>query len=144
MKEVTRLMINEFRLKKLKYDFMGYTFQRTSDLSFHHLIIPHRNCKALGLGEGYIRENGAILTQSKNNDSHSYLHTIESYDYESFLAITSELIEQNLLGRLDKDCLIRIHDILSCFEKEYHGKRNKKGNLIIKPEFVEKRLILKR
>lgn len=142
MNSVTNLMINEFRLKKLCMDFMGYHFDKKGS-SFHHTIIARRNCKELGLGDGYYRWNGSILMQSKNNNPHNYLHVIEQYDYERFLAITSELIEQNLLGRLDRDCLIRIHDILVSFEREYSGKRTKKGVLIVKPEYVQKRLVLK-
>ena len=54
MKEVTKEMIKEFQLKKLHYDFMGYTFKRPDELSFHHLIVPHKDCKIQGLGEGYL------------------------------------------------------------------------------------------
>lgn len=135
MKEITRLMVYEYNLKKLKYDFMGYTFQKTEQLSFHHLIIPAR------AGGKYTRENGAILRQ---NTSHDYLHIIENYDYDMFLAITSELIDENILNRLSKENLIAIRDILNCFEREYSGKTTKRGSEIIKPEYVEKRLILKK
>ena len=92
MREITREMIKEYRLMKLGYDFMGYDITNKSNLSFHHLIIPHRNCKAMGLGEGYLEWNGAILNQ---NTSHDYLHLIEAKDYDMFLAITSELIDEN-------------------------------------------------
>lgn len=54
MKQVTHEMIEIFRINKLKYDFMGYTFKRINELSFHHLIVPKRECKAQGLGEGYL------------------------------------------------------------------------------------------
>lgn len=54
MKQVTHEMIEVFKINKLKYDFMGYTFKRTNELSFHHLIVPKRECKAQGLGEGYL------------------------------------------------------------------------------------------
>ena len=64
MREITQEMIKTFKINKLGYDFMGYTFKRKGDLSFHHLIIPHRECKKEGLGEGYLFWNGAILTQS--------------------------------------------------------------------------------
>lgn len=140
MREITRLMTKHYKLQKLGYDFMAYKFNKSQELSFHHVLIPKRFSKEYGIGEGYVWWNGAILKQST---SHDYLHTIENYDYERFLAITSELIEQNLLGRLDRDCLVRIHDILASFEREYQGKRTKKGVLIVKPEFVQKRLVLK-
>lgn len=55
MREITREMIKEYRLMKLGYDFMGYEIKNKQDLSFHHLIVPRRNCKALGLGEGYLK-----------------------------------------------------------------------------------------
>lgn len=54
MREVTKEMIKIYNIKKLGYDFMGYTFCKTNELSFHHLIIPHRDCKKQGLGEGYL------------------------------------------------------------------------------------------
>ena len=38
MREVTKLMINEFNMKKLGYDMMGYTFNNINELLFHHLI----------------------------------------------------------------------------------------------------------
>lgn len=134
MKEITRLMIQEYNLRRLKYDFMGYTFEKAEQLSFHHLVIPARS------GGKYTRKNGAILRQ---NTSHDYLHTIENYDYDMFLAITSELINENLLGQLSKENLIAIRDILNCFEREYSGRTTKKGIEIIKPEYVEKRLVLR-
>lgn len=50
MREITKLMIKEYKLVKLGYDFMGYDITNKSNLSFHHLIVPHRNCKAMGQG----------------------------------------------------------------------------------------------
>ena len=35
MKEITKLMINEYRIMKLKMDFMGYSVQKKESLSFH-------------------------------------------------------------------------------------------------------------
>lgn len=135
MKEITKIMIEKYRLKKLKYDMMGYMFKRTQDLSFHHTIISHKDCKELGLGEGYWEWNGSILVQKS---SHDYLHTIQNYDHDRFLAITSELIDENIKEYVDKANLIAINDILIGFEKEYCGKRNKKGNLLIKEEYTRR------
>ena len=53
-------MIKKYALMKLKYDFMGYTFSNSSQLSFHHLIVPRRLCKKEGLGDGFYEWNGAI------------------------------------------------------------------------------------
>lgn len=136
MREITREMIKEYRLMKLGYDFMGYDITNKNNLSFHHLIVPHRNCKAMGLGEGYLEWNGTILNQ---NTSHDYLHLIEAKDYDMFLAITSELIDENVKGHLDIDNLRRIHDILECFEKEHYNDRSKKGKVLIKQEYVRRR-----
>ena len=68
-----------------KYDFMGYTFNKTIELSFHHLIIPKKNSKKEGIGDGYVWWNGAIL---KRDTAHDYLHRIEQIDRETFLWIT--------------------------------------------------------
>ena len=136
MREITKLMIEEYKLVKLGYDFMGYDITNKSNLSFHHLIVPHRNCKAMGLGEGYLEWNGAILNQ---NTSHDYLHLIEAKDYDMFLAITSKLIDENVKGCLDIDNLRRIHDILKCFEREHSNDRSKKGKVLIKQEYMRRR-----
>ena len=87
MKDITRVMLKDFKLKKLGYDMMGYEFNNTHQLSFHHLIVPRRNCKAMGLGQGYFYWNGAILRQ---DTAHDYLHLVENIDYDRFLYITSE------------------------------------------------------
>lgn len=134
MKEVTRLMINEYKLKQLKFDFMGYTFDRTESLSFHHLIVPRRH------GGPMTKQNGAILRQ---NTSHDYLHRIEGIDFDMFCAITSEMLDENIKGYLDIKNLKKIRDILLCFEREYSGTTTKKGKKIIKPEYIERRIVLK-
>ena len=92
MREITKLMVNDFNLKKLGYDFAGFHFNKTNELSFHHLIVPHRDSKSFGIGEGYVYWNGAILVQ---NTSHDYLHLIESINRPMFLAITDELVREN-------------------------------------------------
>lgn len=140
MRNTTKLMIEKYALKKLKYDFMGYEFSRTNELSFHHLIVPHKECKALGLMQnGYLMWNGAILVQET---SHEYLHIIGNYDYEIFQRISNEMIEENVKGHLDFINLKRIHDLLTYFEIKYQNVTNKKGYPIIKEEYT-KRLIKK-
>lgn len=133
MKLITLQMINEFKIKKLGFDMMGYTFNKTDELSFHHLITPRR------LGGPMIKENGAILKQAT---SHDYLHRIEAIDYDMFLAITSEMIDENIKGRLDIDNLKRIRDTLLCFEREYSGARTKKGHPLIKEQYIKDRIRL--
>ena len=140
MRAITNLMINDFKLKKLGYDFMGFSFKRKEQLSFHHLIFARKDCKELHIpSEGYLYWNGAILRQ---DTSHDYFHTIENYDYDRFLAITSELIDENILGELSIESLKRIRDVLESFEREYSGKRTKKGNLLIKESYVRDRIRL--
>lgn len=130
-------MIKRYALKSLKYDFMAYPFNDEKQLSFHHLIIPKRLSEKAGIGDGYVMWNGAILVQ---NTSHNYLHMIEQYDRDMFLAITREMIEENKKGYLDIENLKRIDDILKQFEKEYCNVRTRKGTYIIKEEYT-KRLV---
>ena len=136
MKEITKIMVNDFKIMKLGMDFMGYHVNRKQDLSYHHLIVPRRHCKESGLGEGYLYWNGAILRQ---NTSHDYLHIIEKIDPDIFYELTSEMIDENIKGRLDIDNLKRIHDLLLYFEREHDHDRTKKGKLLIKREFVTTR-----
>lgn len=135
MKTITNLMINDFKLMKLGYDFAGYSIKKKRDLSFHHMIIPHRLSKQYGIGEGYVYWNGAILVQ---NTSHNYLHAIEKVDYSTFLDVTSELIDINIKGYVDKTNLRHINDILNQFEIEHCGDRDSKGKLLIKEEFTRR------
>ena len=139
MKEITKIMINDFKIMKLGMDFMGYHVNRKQDLSFHHLIIPRRHCKEAGLGEGYLYWNGAILRQ---DTSHAYAHVIEKIDPDIFYELTSEMIDENIKGRLDIDNLKRIHDLLLYFEREHDHDTSKKGKLLIKREFVTGRVNL--
>lgn len=135
MREITKIMIKKYALLKLKYDFMGYEFNNPNQLSFHHLIVPHRLCKSKGLGEGYIEWNGAILRQ---NTSHDYLHIVERYDLDMFNAITSEMIDVNVKGYLDIENIKAIDDILNNFEREYCSARTKKGYPLIKEEYTRR------
>lgn len=139
MRKVTREMIEDYDLKKKGYDFMGYTFNTINELSFHHLIVPKRESRKKGIGEGYIEWNGAILNQ---DTSHPYLHTIERLDRELFLEITKEMIEENLRGEINIENLKRIREMLLWFEAHYDNTYTSSGKEIIKPEFKEKRLVL--
>ena len=139
MKEITKIMINDFKIMKLGMDFMGYHVNRKQDLSYHHLIIQRRHCKEAGLGEGYLYWNGAILRQ---DTSHAYVHVIEKIDPDIFYELTSEMIDENIKGRLDIDNLKRIHDLLLYFEREHDHDTSKKGKLLIKREFVTGRVNL--
>ena len=87
MREVTRLMINDFKIMELGCDFAGYKLVNESDVSFHHYLIARRDCKKLGLGEGYTYQNGVILNAKT---SHPELHLIESKEEKLFYYIKSQ------------------------------------------------------
>lgn len=129
MREVTKLMINEFKIKQLCYDFMGYSLQKGDIYTFHHLIIPNRH------GGPYARWNGAILC---GRTSHPYLHLIEAKDYDMFCYLTSEMIDENVKGYLDIKNLRNIDDALTQFEREYSGARTRKGKVLIKEEYTRR------
>lgn len=136
MRDITKLMIVKYRLLELKYDFMGYEFNKEKDLSFHHLIVPHRLCDIKNIPEdGYVEWNGAILKQTT---SHNYLHIVERYDRDMFNAITLQMIDENLKGYLDTNNIRYIDDVLKCFEREYSGARTKHGDPLIKEEYTRR------
>ena len=97
--------------------------------------MPKRCSQQNGLGEGYLWWNGAILNQST---SHEYLHLIEAKDYDMFLAIASEMIDENIKGYLDRDNLLKIRDILEQFERKHCSDRGKRGNLLIKDSYLKR------
>ena len=117
-----------YKLRELGIDFMGYEYHK-SDASYHHLIVPRRK------GGPETIQNGAILMQST---SHNYLHTIEKYDLEIFEFITSEMIDENIKGYLDKENLHYIDDALKYFEHEYCSATTKKGKPLIKEQYLHR------
>lgn len=133
MKNITREMIHLYNIKKEGFDFMGYTFKSPNSLSFHHLIIPAREG-----GKEYV-ENGAVLN---GLTSHPYLHLIESKDEEIFYRITSEMIDENIKGKLDIENLRAIRDLLLYFEQEHKDDTTKKGKKLIKWEYKNERIDL--
>lgn len=136
MRDITKLMIVKFKLLELKYDFMGYGFDKEKDLSFHHLVVPKRICKVQNIAEeGYLEWNGAILNMKT---AHQYLHVIERYDKDMFNAITLRMIDENIKGYLDTNDIRYIDDVLNCFEKEYSGARTKSGKPLIKEEYTRR------
>ena len=140
MREITRQMYDDFNLKELGYDFMGYEYENPRQLSFHHLVVAHRDCKALHIPhDGYLYWNGAILRQ---DTAHNYLHTIERYDNDRFEAISSELIDINIQRAILYQNLVYINDVLDSFEREYCGKCNHNGKEIIKEEYTRRRIKL--
>lgn len=139
MRKITREMIKEYELMNLGYDFMGYTFNKPNELSFHHLIVPKRDCQKYGLGDGYLKWNGAIL---KQNTSHVYLHQIERVDRDMFIEISKILRDENELGRIDLQHLRAIRDVLTCFEREHGSDLTTKGKLLVKERYITERIKL--
>lgn len=129
MKEITKLMINEFRIKKIGYDFMGYTFVSPTDLSFHHLLVPKDK------GGKEESKNGAILVRKT---AHDYLHIIEKYDREIFDKITLLMIKENISGKIDLDSIKYINELLLIFEEKHKEDTFKNGTFIIKDIFKER------
>lgn len=139
MKTIKEEMIKEYKLKKLGFDFMGYKFNDVIDLSFHHLIVPKKDSEKMGIGDGYLKWNGAIL---KQNTSHNYLHLIQRLDNEIFLKITYQMIEENFKGYIDIENLKKIRNMLLYFEKEHQFDKDKKGRVLIKREYIHNRIDL--
>ena len=133
MKPITREMIKMYKLNKLGFDFIGYKFNRSEQLSYHHNVIAKRNG-----GLETIR-NGAILVR---DTSHDYIHVIERIDPEIFYLITSEMLDENLKGKIDIENLRKIRDLLLYFENDHTHERNKKGKLLIKKEYLTNRIKL--
>ncbi len=134
MRTITRLMINDYNLKKLRYDFMGFRFKNLNELSFHHLLIPRKDCDRVE-AKGYVRWNGAILVQ---DTSHEYLHLIEQYDRDRFEYITERMQIMNENGRLDMNNLERIEMALRTFEMEFRDLTSKKGKVLIKDTYFNR------
>ena len=133
MKQITKDMIRIYKIKELGHDFAGYKLQKGDIYTYHHNIIAKRN------GGPETIWNGAILC---GKTIHPYLHLIESVDPDIFYELTSEMIDENIKGRLVIDNLKRIDDLLLYFEREHDHDTSKKGKLLIKREFVTGRVNL--
>ena len=134
MRNVTRKMIREFRIKELGYDFMGYTLVRVDIYTFHHLLIPQREHGSATI------DNGAVLC---GRSSHPYLHIIEAFDYDVFCYITSEMLDMNIKWYLDFYNIRKINDALCLFERENCSRRSSSGRVIIKEEYTKRLLMTK-
>lgn len=128
-------MFNTYKLAKLGHDFMGFSFKRPEEISFHHLIVAKRHCAEMGLGNGEYVWNGSLLVR---NTGHDYAHIIERIDPDAFYALTSEMVDMNVKGYLDPENLRYIDDILCSFEREHCGERTKKGKMLIKEEYTRR------
>lgn len=135
-------MIQDYNLKKVGCDFMGYRTDRASlsavsrhPIQFHHLIIPMRECAEIE-SHGYVEWNGALLMR----DSHEYLHKIEMYERYLFDIITECMVEMNKNGKLDKENLLKIRACLLEFEQLHKNTRTRKGGKLVKDCYKTLRL----
>jgi len=133
MKEITKLIVNSYRIKKLGYDFMGYTFVSPTDLSYHHLLE-----KSDG-GEESL-ENGVALVRKT---SHDYLHIIEKYDKEIFKRITEEIVKEKDKGFIDIENIKIINNLLLLFESKHSDDTFKNGKLILRDSYKKRILTMK-
>ena len=138
MKQVSKLLINDFKIKELGYDFLGFSLQKGSILSFHHLILSKEYCKKAHLGKGYWYWNGVILVQ---DTAHEYLHLIQRYDDELFRYLTSEMVDMKFKGYLDIKNLIAIGQILDYFEYQHIEDKTDKGHYFIKEKYLDRKRI---
>jgi hypothetical protein len=126
LKQITKLLIDDFNINKLGYDFMGFSLQRGDIYTFHHLIVPARK------GGAMAKWNGAVLC---GKTSHEYLHRIENINREIFELITNEMVDMKIKQFLDPYNLKQIGDLLSYFENEYSWLKTRNGNDLIKEEY---------
>ena len=133
MKGITKLKINQFKIKQLGYDFMGFTIKRLDECTAHHLIIPARH-------NGKLTDWNTVILNGET--SHPYWHLIEIKDPTIAYAITSEMIDMNIKGYLDEENIKNIHDLLDEFEAQFGNEKNSKGKLLIKREYKQGRAVL--
>lgn len=118
----------EYKLQELGYDFMGYEFNDKRELSTHH-ILPRHN------GGQTKKDNLCILNRYT---SHNYIHLIEDYDIKVFLQISSILLKQVKLGKIDIEELKNIDELLQFFEYKFRGEATRNGDLLIRPEYTKR------
>lgn len=132
MSRLRERLYTSYKLEEYGFDFMGYEFHTKKELSTHHIIPRHT-------GGQTKKNNLCILTR---DTAHNYIHLIEDYDYKTFLQISKQLIEQVKNGQIGMDQIERINELLLFFEDKFKSEQDKSGNLLIKPEYKTKRIIL--
>ena len=132
MGSIANKLFNDFELYKLGYDFMGYTFDDKKQISYHHIQPRHYKGKTT-------YNNGALLVRET---SHNYIHTIEEYEFQLFIELSQILNDEHKCKAITKEHLQNIREILEYFERQYENKYTKRGNLIIREEYIRRRIIL--
>lgn len=126
MKQITKLMVNMYSLKKI--DFMGYKVSKDNPYTYHHLI---KRC----YGGKETIENGAVLTKN----SHEYLHIVETRDLELYNYINNVLKQINEQGH---EPLLRqrlaIDYLFKLFEHDHMNDRSSKNKRLIKDSYLKR------
>lgn len=126
MKEVLRLMINQYNIHKI--DWMGYKVNKDNPYTYHHL---KKKCHG---GKETI-ENGAALTKI----AHEYLHIVESRDMELYNYINNVLKQINEQGFMPLERqLLAIDAMLKMFEKDHRYDRTKSNKILIKENYLKR------
>lgn len=133
MSRLREKLYKQYKLEELGYDFMGYEFSSKKELSTHHILPRHS-------GGQTKKDNLCVLNRFT---SHNYIHLIEDTDYKVFLELSKYLLEQVKKGEISREQLLRIEDALQFFEFKYRDEEDRHGEKLIKPEYKEKRIILK-
>lgn len=132
MGKLTNKLYYDFQLDHNYYDFMGYTYNEKKELSYHHI-------QPKNYGGKTTYENGALLVR---DTSHNYIHTIENIDFKLFIEISQILKDEHLRGKITREHIQAIHDVLEFFEKKYSGTYTSKGLPVIKEDFIRRRIKL--
>ena len=126
MKLVTKNMIYLWNMNNLCW--MGYKMSSQNPFTYHHIT------KRTDGGRLTI-DNGAILTKN----AHEFLNVIENKDLELYIYLNNMLKNINNQREMpNRQQLLAIDSLLRMFENEYSGKRNSKGNLLIKEEYTRR------
>ena len=133
MSKLRERIYKDFKIEQLGYDFMGYTFDSKKELSTHHILPRHSG--------GQTKKNN--LCALNRFTSHNYIHLIEDTDYKVFLELSKYLLEEVKKGEIGREQLLRITDVLQFFEYKYRDEEDRHGELLIRPEYKSKRIILK-
>lgn len=133
MSKLRERIYKDFKMEQLGYDFLGYTFESKKELSTHHILPRHSG--------GQTKKNN--LCALNRFTSHNYIHLIEDTDYKVFLELSKYLLEEVSKGEISREQLLRIADVLQFFEYKYRDEEDRHGELLIRPEYKSKRIILK-
>ena len=133
MSRLRERLYKDYKLQDLGYDFMGYEFEKKTDLSTHHILPRHAGGKTK-------KDNLCVLNRYT---SHNYIHLIEDTDYKIFLQVSKFLLEQVKKGEINIEQISRIIEVLEVFEHKYKDAESRNGDLLIKPEYKTSRIVLK-